>query len=622
MRRGKLISGKDQDQFATLAYALPFGERKPDPLPLEEKEQATLLLEIVDENPGRQWKEDELLLVEQVTDQLSLALENTRLFEEAHTRSEYLAILNDMSQALSTQLKSEQVIDTVYHYSAQLVEASNCYIALYHQDTQEVTFPLVIENRERAGRFPHPISHGLPGYIYQTRKTLLIKEYVKEWVADDLQIEETDRDLESYLGVPMISGDQVIGMIAVQSFEPSLSYNENDRDLLHTVASQAAVALLNAQLFEQTQTALSALEVSERYQKGVANAVGILTERGIASLSDVLEILGTAADASRAYYFETQVDGRGRYWRLITEWLAPGIDSLLNNASLRRVSSESMASWMDKLHEDGYAFSTTYDLPSEQKSFFESLGTQSVLHLAVPGRHELPGCIGFEQTDYDRIWGRDEIAALQTAASALANTIAREDLFTQVQLNLAETEALYQASAHLNSAKTYDEILQVLRQHTILGHVNISTITLNVFDKTWKYDRKGELGERPDWLIPLSCWSAQPDNQLVSERIALDSWPGLEELIQPEHPTKIMDIENDTRIGGIGRDTYINLMDAKSLLIIPLNVAGQWIGFIISVYRQTTGFPEQDVRRLTSLAGQAAIAISGLRSLEENSPTQ
>ena len=215
------------------------------------------------------------------------------------------------------------------------------------------------------------------------------------------------------------------------------------------------------------------------------------------------------------------------------------------------------------------------------------------------------------------IWGRDEIAALQTAASALANTIAREDLFTQVQLNLAETEALYQASAHLNSAKTYDEILQVLRQHTILGHVNISTITLNVFDKTWKYDRKGELGERPDWLIPLSCWSAQPDNQLVSERIALDSWPGLEELIQPEHPTKIMDIENDTRIGGIGRDTYINLMDAKSLLIIPLNVAGQWIGFIISVYRQTTGFPEQDVRRLTSLAGQAAIAISGLRSLEE-----
>ena len=405
LRRGKLISGKDQDQFATLAYALPFGKRKPDPLPLEEKEQATLLLEIVDENPGRQWKEDELLLVEQVTDQLSLALENARLFEEAHTRSEYLAILNEMSQALATQLKSEQVIDTVYHYSAQLVEASNCYIALYHQDTQEVTFPLVIENRERAGRFPHPISHGLPGYIYQTRKTLLIKEYVKEWVADDLQIEETDRDLESYLGVPMISGDQVIGMIAVQSFEPSLSYNENDRDLLHAVASQAAVALLNAQLFEQTQTALSALEVSERYQKGVANAVGILTERGIASLSDVLEILGTAADASRAYYFETQVDGRGRYWRLITEWLAPGIDSLLNNASLRRVSSESMASWMDKLHEDGYAFSTTYDLPSEQKSFFESLGTQSVLHLAVPGRHELPGCIGFEQTDYDRNLG-------------------------------------------------------------------------------------------------------------------------------------------------------------------------------------------------------------------------
>ena len=66
------------------------------------------LLKIVDDNPDREWKEDELLLVEQVHTQLELALENANLFQqtqialsETDERARQLRLLNQMSNQIN-----------------------------------------------------------------------------------------------------------------------------------------------------------------------------------------------------------------------------------------------------------------------------------------------------------------------------------------------------------------------------------------------------------------------------------------------------------------------------------------------------------------------------------------
>jgi len=334
------------------------------------------------------------------------------------------------------------------------------------------------------------------------------------------------------------------------------------------------------------------------------------------ALTEVLEILGEAAQTSRAYYMETQVDSRGTYWRLISEWHKPDVESHFTNPAMRRLSIHEITGWTDRLNKDGFASASISDLAPEEKGFMESLGTRSTLHFAVAGRHELPGCIGFDQVDQDRPWGDDEIAALQTAAATLANTIVREDLFTQVQINLAETEGLYQASARLNSAATNYEILDVLRQHTSLGHLNASNITLNVFDRPWDYSDGEISSDTPEWLIPIARWSAQPLTGDPVERYPLKSWSTMGSLLHPEHPTSVIDVANDPRIDDVGRSIFLDQMNAKSIVYVPLNVAGQWIGHIIGAFRQTTGFPEQELRRLISLAGQAAVAVQNLQSID------
>ena len=57
----------------------------------------------------------------------------------------------------------------------------------------------------------------------------------------------------AYLGVPMMIGRDVIGVIAIQSYDNDQTYTERDLDLLSAISSQAAVAIDNALRFQQTQ---------------------------------------------------------------------------------------------------------------------------------------------------------------------------------------------------------------------------------------------------------------------------------------------------------------------------------------------------------------------------------
>ena len=67
----------------------------------------------------------------------------------------------------------------------------------------------------------------------------------------------------SYLGVPIPVGDEIIGVLSVQSTEQENRFNENDQRFLSTIASSVGVALRNAQLFEDVKQAKMEAETSQ-----------------------------------------------------------------------------------------------------------------------------------------------------------------------------------------------------------------------------------------------------------------------------------------------------------------------------------------------------------------------
>jgi len=157
------------------------------------------------------------------------------------------------------------VLDEVYRGVSRLLDTTNFIISLYNPDKNEVTFPInVTESVVDKQITVMPADQGLTGYIVRTHKPLLIKEDVARHL-EKMGIPQVGEPARSWLGVPlMIAGDQVLGVMAIQSFTTARAYNEHDREMLTAIGSQASIALQNVRQFEQTQAALAEVEATHR----------------------------------------------------------------------------------------------------------------------------------------------------------------------------------------------------------------------------------------------------------------------------------------------------------------------------------------------------------------------
>jgi PAS domain S-box-containing protein len=209
------------------------------------------------------FSDEDVAVLQTMADQLANAIANVRLFEQTQIRAEEMTVLNDLSQALAAHLSVQAVLDEVYRGASRLLGATNFYIALYDPRKHEITFPLDTTQEELDVVSVMSADQGLTGYVIRNRTSLLIEENLPERMAE-LGIETVGKPSMSWLGAPMIAGDEVLGMLGVQDFTTPRAYDEHSQELLVALANQTATSLVNARLFEQTQAALSEVEAMQR----------------------------------------------------------------------------------------------------------------------------------------------------------------------------------------------------------------------------------------------------------------------------------------------------------------------------------------------------------------------
>ena len=221
-------------------------------------------LQVVDDSDRRAWSQDEQLLVKQVADQLSLALENARLFQETQSRAEELSVLNEMGRELSTNLDPNAIAEVVYRYTSRLMDTSDFFVALYDEKNEEKSYPLAFEEGRRIHLSPSKLGNrGFSDYIIRNKKLVFapndVLGHMKLLGIEFVPLAEDETPSQSWLGVPLLIGDRVLGLISVQSVQKANLYDAHDRDILATIASQAAIAIENARLFQDTQKSESEL---------------------------------------------------------------------------------------------------------------------------------------------------------------------------------------------------------------------------------------------------------------------------------------------------------------------------------------------------------------------------
>jgi GAF domain-containing protein len=190
------------------------------------------------------------------------------------------------------------VAESIHHYLSRLMEADNFYVALYDPQRDEIEFLLALEEGQRRPWRSRQAGSGLTEYLLRTREPLLIKRDVYATVNGLEGVDHIGLEAQSWLGVPMIVGDQAVGVIALQSYTTPELYGEHDRDLLTAVASQAAVALQSARLFQEAR----ARAEQERLVRTITDRVRRSVDREAImriSLRELGEMLGASRAALR-----------------------------------------------------------------------------------------------------------------------------------------------------------------------------------------------------------------------------------------------------------------------------------------------------------------------------------
>ncbi len=157
----------------------------------------------------------------------------------------------------------------IHHVVGQLLNADNFFIGLVSADRTHLEFPYLVDRYHDDRPSHRPLARGLSEYVMRTRRALLTTHAQALDLARQGELEfrpGQGRPSHCWLGVPLFAGEDVIGLVAVQSYEPGVSYGASQQELLGFVASQIANSLQRRRNKQFRKKAYTQLEerVAER----------------------------------------------------------------------------------------------------------------------------------------------------------------------------------------------------------------------------------------------------------------------------------------------------------------------------------------------------------------------
>ena len=221
------------------------------------------------------YTEQDLSLLQNLAAYTTIALDNAGAYRvinerehEIREQAAELATINRITQALSTQLDMDRLIQLVGDQVRDLFHAPIAYVSLLDRSTMMLHFPYSYgEDSESM-----PFGEGLTSQIIRTGQPLLINEDV-DGSSARMGVHRLGRRAASYLGVPIPAGGETIGVISVQTTEQEGRFTEADQRLLSTVASAVGVAIHNARLFEDARQARAAAEEADAAKSSFLSTV-------------------------------------------------------------------------------------------------------------------------------------------------------------------------------------------------------------------------------------------------------------------------------------------------------------------------------------------------------------
>jgi len=169
-----------------------------------------------------------------------------------------LASLTQIGKTISLRFTTDELLLAIYTECKKVIDCSLFSIALLDELTSELSFELDIRDDHVLAKERMPLGEGLNSWVVKHHQPLLLGSTADERRMGLKSVPDTKAS-ESWLGVPMMARDHVIGVISVESYKKH-AFTADDVLLLTAIANQAAVAIENAQLYKDLEGLTYALE--------------------------------------------------------------------------------------------------------------------------------------------------------------------------------------------------------------------------------------------------------------------------------------------------------------------------------------------------------------------------
>ncbi len=173
------------------------------------------------------------------------------------------AVQNVVAEIARTTISTktlDELYGIIHHSLCTIITAENFYIALYDPEKDLLSFPYFVDPYDEPPG-PQKPGRGLTEYVLRHRKPLLASPKVFAELLEKGEVEEVGPESIDWLGVPLIFGEKIIGVMAVQSYAEVTRYGPRERDIMRLVSAQVALAI------ERKRTETSLMESEERYRE-------------------------------------------------------------------------------------------------------------------------------------------------------------------------------------------------------------------------------------------------------------------------------------------------------------------------------------------------------------------
>ncbi|MEJ2010735.1 MAG: GAF domain-containing protein [Anaerolineales bacterium] len=255
-QHGELMPSTEED-FPLIEDALSQGgtvlsqDQRELAIPIEVRGEIIATLAARRPRLAEPWSEDEIALIEAIAAQSALALENARQRAEEQRRVTELEVINRISQAVSQMLRLDTLYRIVHRQINQVLGESEMLVVLFNPADETIRIPYASGDTSQADQ-SIPLGEDLTSLVLRSRQPLLLAENLIQQ-AEILGVQDLDTEAKSWLGVPMLLGDQILGAIIVEDTSVENRFTEDDAALLSTVASQIAAGIQNTRLLDQVQ---------------------------------------------------------------------------------------------------------------------------------------------------------------------------------------------------------------------------------------------------------------------------------------------------------------------------------------------------------------------------------